>query len=239
MPGFIALFSFLCDFATRIIYSKYLKKERVDIIEQNLPNCIYKPAVNKLKKRFMLKFAAERMFHTPLGHFSFIGEYDDVKIEDFVCHTPSDPNRDEDPNYYCETILIYSEIPPDSVLNKYRHVYFELLKNHEPFSETEVMYRNAYKIKNTNLIVHFKRRKDNRSEYIYELEHGLANKLVEIFKTYKPDNLHFAKNMLILSIDESIGFQNEFDSSNDNFVDRIDEIYDTVGKIHELVNWHA
>lgn len=212
---------------------KYLKGKRSEIIRRGFPECVYEPTVHHFSKHYFKKHSHGNWFEMFLGSASFKGMCSDVHMDEAILsYSNSDAgDNDEYPRYY-QTIILSCRLPQGSILNMPGEVTFV-----EPGSMNFCGRRKKYKLSDSYYYAVLERT-DYDDRWIYCFEHGLAEKLIDLFKPFRADFLTFSGDMLTFGI--SICYTHlkfEFTEKHDYVVRFLDELRDTVMKIHMIANW--
>lgn len=135
-------------------FSKYLKGNRVKILKGEIPEMNYDPDRNILNRKTIereYKTSAVQTnisMHKYLGNMTFSGKYKDIHIEDSLfSHVyptrshPSNEHHRHHPSDYFEQIMVYCDIPSDSILNELQYVRFYRTDSYNyKFGTTIIMF---------------------------------------------------------------------------------------------------
>ncbi|MGN0394863.1 MAG: hypothetical protein ACI4EF_05830 [Coprococcus sp.] len=213
---------------------RYINEKRPQLLKGVFPECVYEPSVNHFSKKFFKEYSFGDSFQMFLGSTSFMGICSDVHMDEAIL-SYTDPNAGDDDEYpkYYQTIILSCKVPQGSILNMPGEVTFL-----EPSS---MGYLSAEGIRHTLFGSHvtaLMEWNEYNDRWIYCFDHGLAERLLDLFSLHRADSLKFSDNMLILTIDykcssTTLGFTEQ----HDYVVKDINVMRDTVMKLHMIANW--
>lgn len=259
-------------------FNIYLKGSRTRILKNEIPEMNYYPTKSELKyDTFLLREPSplflsgqrERYYSLTkhLGSMSFNGKYHDIHIEDawisknVIKKANKGKSKGKEDRF--ERILIYCDIPSDSILNELKHVkYFKKdtirhdmrtgLNNilngiSKRFSKDDPVqidvgnpYNNfEYTLEDNNTTMQFENNID-REQWSYYLNNGLGKKINKIISTYGTYGFRCLENKFIIVIESPITYQDNnyiFYEDNDYFIYNLGKICNAVKDLYSLLRW--